>query len=167
MGDKVNLFYIGIVWIPIFVASINTILVKKKYDKELSLPKILAVAYVLAIIVAIPMAKMTDPNLSFSFPGALDSLFQDRKYNHFEIYDGYYPPMMLSIMMTLYHLIPMVIMGLIEAAMNWYRYSKTKRAALKAMIRIDEEDKEIEALPWETDYENLKADLKKKKKEKK
>ena len=40
-GDKGNLFFIGIVWIPIIVASVNTILVKKKYDNELALPKLM------------------------------------------------------------------------------------------------------------------------------
>ncbi len=126
-GDKGNLFYIGIVWLPIIIASINTIWVKRRTKRNTSMVTRFFVSFIIAVIVAIQFSKMTDPNLHFSFQGLMTSLFDDRKYNHFELYDGAYPPMYLATLMALFQMVPMIILGIIEASLAYYELRKLKK----------------------------------------
>lgn len=166
-GLKGNLFYIGLIWIPIIFASINTIMVKRKYGREISLAKRFFFSFIISLIVAMQMAKMTDPNLSFNWgvDGIWFSLFENRYVNRFEVYDGAYPPMMLATLMALLQIIPMIITGLMEGGYNWYLMSKKRRELLKLkeVIEVDAED--LEVLPWEKDYLEAKQAIDKKKKE--
>ncbi|MHA2504626.1 MAG: hypothetical protein ACXAE3_17365, partial [Candidatus Kariarchaeaceae archaeon] len=66
-GMKGNLFYIGIVWIPIILASIATIIYKRRAQKSTNIVQQFTVNLVISIWLGIAIAKMTDPELSFNW----------------------------------------------------------------------------------------------------
>jgi hypothetical protein len=132
-GMKGNLFYISIVWIPIIISSILTVYYSKWLDRGDWVVSKFFTNFIIALWIAIPFAKKTDPDLSFSFSGLIQSLFIDRSINHFVIYDGHYHPMMIAFTLTLFQFVPQLIyyfflfLYLIEKEYKKYSLIRDKR----------------------------------------
>ncbi|OLS20983.1 MAG: hypothetical protein HeimC2_35140 [Candidatus Heimdallarchaeota archaeon LC_2] len=150
-GVKGNLFYIGILWFPIISASIITAVYTKHVKRDTSIVTRFFFNFVIALWTGIQIAKMTDPNLSFSLQGAYESLFLDRKFNTFIVFDGEYHPTLLAFIFTLFQIIPMIIFGFISSLGNIYRNTKAsmERYQIRREMHAKRKRDGYSKLPWE------------------
>ncbi len=162
-GVKGNLFYIGIVWLPIITASIVTTVYMKRVKRESSIITRFSFNFVIAFWVGLAMAKMTDPNVSFKFQGFFDSLYENRTFNSFVIYEGEYHPMMLALILTLFQLVSILVFGLISS-MNAIIISmrqSMERYRIRREMTARRRREGISTLPWKTDDRETNADSQK------
>ncbi len=118
---KLNLFYIGIVWLPIIASSIITIYYKNWLSRETSLVSRSIINLIIAYFVGVEFAKMTDPNFKYVWQNFIPSILSERRNQTFVVYSGQYFPLMLMTILFFYQFIPIIVMGLIE---NGYKSSK-------------------------------------------
>lgn len=162
-GMKGNLFYIGIVWMPIILASITTIVYQRKVKRDTSLITRFVVNFIIAVWLGVQVAKMTDPNLSFSLPGFFESIFSDRRTNAFVSYEGQYHPMMLATAFTLYQVVPMLVLATFDGVINLTGRVRQERALYNQRMQYQRERQEggISKLPWERDKSTQTEELSK------
>ncbi|MCY3410868.1 MAG: hypothetical protein INQ03_04440 [Candidatus Heimdallarchaeota archaeon] len=166
MGEKGNVFYFSIVWIPIITSTILVIVASRRLDRRSSVVSRFLISFIIAIMVGNAIARISDPNLTYSIEGFFKSLFIDRERNHFVVYQGEYPPMMLATFFTFLQIIPMIIMAFFELIILFYNVSKLqyeynqklKKENMERREALSED--EYDLLPWEID---LKARKKAKK----
>lgn len=151
IGLKGNLFFIGIIWLPIIAATITTILYKRKVKRDTSIVTRFIISAIISFWLAIEMAKVTDPTIVFSFQGMIDSLFVERKYNNFVEYDGHYHPTNLATAFLLFHIAVMIFYSLADNLETAYigirgqlRIYNRQREMLQERIAAGSKD-----LPWE------------------
>lgn len=151
VGLKGNLFYLGIIWIPIFMATITTIMYKRKVKRETSIVTRFFFSVIISFWIAMEMAKITDPSIIFSMDGLFESLFVDRKYNNFVQYDGHYHPTNLATALALFHITLLILFSLVDNI-------ETAYLAIRRQIRIYNQQRVmlqeriaqgVAELPWE------------------
>jgi hypothetical protein len=165
-GNKGNMFYIALVWIPIISASIMVIIAKRRLNRTSSLVTRFVVSFVIAIFIGNTFSRISDPNMHYEWSGFFHSLFVDRRQNAFVVYDGEYPPMMIATFLTLIQIFPMLVMGSIEGGISVFKLirlrMKLRRERMleaeerKSTLTDEEIDEEAEDLPWEVDLKQRK-----------
>ncbi len=152
-GEKGNLFYIGIIWIPILVATFTTIYYKRRMNRETSIVNRFLISFIIAIWLGISMAKMTDPSLSFSLQGFFQSLFDNRRHNAFVEYDGHYHPLMLATLTALFQIINLIIFGLLDSVevLIGKINSQREHYRIQREVKLKRQSAGMAKLPWEAD----------------
>ncbi len=147
-GHKGNAFYLGTVWLPIIAASLVTVMYKLHTKRDTWLVSRFIISFIIAMWLGIEFAKMTDPNLHFDWSQFFPTLTGDRFNNKFVVYDGEYSPTMLGVIMTLFQILPMIIITLMEGVYNGYKLFTIKRGLfteveVEKTVKIDNK-----SLPW-------------------
>ena len=160
---KFNLFYIGIVWLPILSASLITYIYKRKYKLKLNYIAQFCVTIVLSFLISWEFARYNDPSWYLSFENMFDSLTANRITPTFVVFDGFYHPMSTGVLFLVFHFVPVIVSVLvwfsIDAVIsirNRRRELKEKAKSLRISKPRDKFDTMSMKLPWELESEQEK-----------
>ena len=162
-GLKGNIFYIGIVWLPIIAASLITISYKRHVKRESSIVMRFSISFVISMWLANIFARFSDPNFYYDWGGFWDSLITFRKRNLFvrsvnvdtgfdsQDFQGHYHPTSTGMLFALMHIIPIIVFGLMDAAGSVYSglkreftFYRERQRMLRERIRSG-----AKKLPWD------------------
>ncbi|MDH5400970.1 MAG: hypothetical protein OEY49_00655 [Candidatus Heimdallarchaeota archaeon] len=157
-GSKWNLFYIGLIWVPMFATITITILYEKKLDRKTSIVTRTIINFLIAIWIGTIIARVGDPSLNYDWSNLWNNVMNERERNKFVIINKEYNyhPTFIAMYFVFIQFIPSILLGLANGIIAIRKQIRFEWDAYKERqnLELEREAHGVKKLPWVPDLES-------------